>query len=164
MTLVPLVEDDLPFVRDVYNYFTAHTMVVYYFDPIDVEEVRTFLPVGDPHYHSFIIRTDAGERAGFCFYHPWNTRPAYRISVEITVYLAPGFEGRGLGPQAMDAPEEDIRRNGYRNIVAIIDGGNAASAHMVEKCGYRRCGVIRNVAQKNGQLLSSLIYQKELVP
>lgn len=164
MELVPLVESDLPFVRDIYNYFTAHSMVVYFLDPIDVEEVRSFMPVGDPHYHSFIIRTDEGERAGFCFYHPWNTRAAYRVSVEITVYLAPGFEGRGLGPQVMAALEEDIRQNGYRNIVAIIDSGNGASAHMVEKCGYRRCGVIQNVAEKWGQKLSSLIYQKELLP
>ena len=57
MELVPLVESDLPFVRDIYNYFTAHSMVVYFLDPIDVEEVRSFMPVGDPHYHSFIIRT-----------------------------------------------------------------------------------------------------------
>ena len=151
MELVPLVESDLPFVRDIYNYFTAHSMVVYFLDPIDVEEVRSFMPVGDAHYHSFIIRTDEGERA-------------YRVSVEITVYLAPGFEGRGLGPQVMAALEEDIRQNGYRNIVAIIDSGNGASAHMVEKCGYRRCGVIQNVAEKWGQKLSSLIYQKELLP
>lgn len=162
MEFVPLSTDDLPFVCDIYNYYTEHSTAVYFTEPITVEDVRGFIPLGDPLYRSFLVLSDEGERAGFCYFHAFNPRPAYRISVEVTVYLRPGFGGKGLGFQVLMKLDDEIRQCGFRNVVALIDSGNDASIHLVEKCGYQSCGTIRNVAEKQGKVLSLAIYQKEL--
>ncbi|MCD8030771.1 MAG: N-acetyltransferase family protein [Bacteroides sp.] len=157
-----ICEKDLETVRDIYNYYILHSTAVYYTQPICTEELRTFLPVGDPKYHSYLIQSPDEEILGFCYYAPFKPKDAFRISVEFTLYLRPHLTGKGIGYQVMLLTEPVIYDMGFSNIVALISGDNEPSIRMFEKCGYERCACIRQVAEKFGKKLDLVMYQKLL--
>lgn len=158
--LTELAEADLPLVLELYNYYTLHSTAVYFIEPIPMEEVRAIVPLGDPLYRSFLIRDERGEAAGFCYFNRFKEKPAFRISVEVTIYLRPGRTGEGIGGEALRLLEEHIRAGGFTNAVALIDSANEASIRLFRRHGYERCASIRSVAEKNGELLTLEIYQK----
>lgn len=160
IALKPLQEKDLPFVKEIYDYYTLHTTVVYFIHCVSMDELKTFVPIGDPIYQSFLVETPEGEACGFCYFSRFKPREAFRISVELTIYLKPDYKGRGYGHQVIRQVEPIIRKAGFSNIVALISGENEASIHLFERCGYERCAHIRQVAEKFGRKLDLKMYQK----
>lgn len=160
--LEELQENDLLFVKEIYDYFTLNTTVVYSIEPISLEQIRSFLPINDPIYRSFIIKSAEGDLVGFCYFSRFKPREAYRISVELTIYLKPEFSGKGYGSQALTQLEGVIRANGFHNIMALVGGENKASIYLFEKSGYTCCADIKEVAEKFGRKIDLKMYQKIL--
>ena len=161
ITLRTLTENDLPFVKDIYDYYTLHTTVVYFVHCASIDELKNYIPVGDPVYRSFIIETPRRSTlADSAISSRFKPREAFRISVELTLYLKPEFTGRGYGKQAILRLEEIIRQEGFSNIMALISGENEASIRLFEKCGFECCANIRQVAEKFGKKLDLRMYQK----
>lgn len=162
ITLRTLTENDLFFVKDIYDYYTLHTTVVYFVHCASIDELKSYIPVGDPVYRSFIIETPEGTPCGFCYFARFKPREAFRISVELTLYLKPEFTGQGYGKQTIFRLEEIIRQEGFSNIMALISGENEASIRLFERCGFECCANIRQVAEKFGKKLDLRMYQKIL--
>lgn len=162
LKFVEIEEEDLTFVKEMYDYYTLNTTVVYSIDPVPMEDIRSFVPVKDPLYRSFMLLTPEGEKCGFCYFNKFKPRAAFSVSVEITIYLKPGFEGRGYGTEALMRLEDYVREGGFTNIVALISGDNMVSRHLFEKCGYTCSGNLKNVARKFDQYLDLMFYQKEV--
>ena len=158
--LTELTETDLPFVLELYNYYTLHSTAVYFIEPITLEEVRAIVPVGNPLYRSFLIRNNNDEAVGFCYFNRFKEKPAFRISVEVTLYLHPDQTGKGFGGEALCLLEPYIQMGGFTNAVALIDSANDASIRLFKRHGYECCASIRSVAEKGGELLTLEIYQK----
>ena len=161
-TLIELKEDDLPFVKEIYDYHTLHTTVVYFLECPTIEALKTFIPIGDPLYQSFRITNEEGDTIGFCYYSKFRPREAFKRSVEVTIYLKHGIEGRGYGKDVLLQLESMIRTRGFANIVALIGGENEKSIHMFEKAGYTCCANIQLSAEKFGRKLDLRMYQKLL--
>lgn len=158
--LTRLTEKDLPFVLELYNYYTLHSTAVYFIEPITLEEVRAIVPIGNQLYRSFLIRDKNDEAVGFCYFNRFKERPAFRVSVEVTIYLHPDQTGKGFGSEALCLLESYIRAEGFTNAVALIDSANDASIRLFRRHGYECCARIQSVAEKMGQLLTLEIYQK----
>lgn len=158
--LTRLTETDLPFVLELYNYYTLHSTAVYFIEPITLEEVRAIVPIGNQLYRSFLIRDKNDEAVGFCYFNRFKERPAFRVSVEVTIYLHPDQTGKGFGSEALHLLESYIRAEGFTNAVALIDSANDASIRLFRRHGYECCARIQSVAEKMGQLLTLEIYQK----
>lgn len=158
--LTRLTEKDLPFVLELYNYYTLHSTAVYFIEPITLEEVRAIVPIGNQLYRSFLIRDKNDEAVGFCYFNRFKERPAFRVSVEVTIYLHPDQTGKGFGSEALHLLESYIRAGGFTNAVALIDSANDASIRLFRRHGYECCARIQSVAEKMGQLLTLEIYQK----
>lgn len=158
--LTRLTEKDLSFVLELYNYYTLHSTAVYFIEPITLEEVRAIVPIGNQLYRSFLIRDKNDEAVGFCYFNRFKERPAFRVSVEVTIYLHPDQTGKGFGSEALRLLESYIRAEGFTNAVALIDSANDASIRLFRRHGYECCARIQSVAEKMGQLLTLEIYQK----
>lgn len=157
-----LEDKDLFFVKEIYDYYTLHTTVVYFIHCVTIDELRTIIPINDDRYQSFVIETEKGEPCGFCYFSRFKSKEAFDISVELTIYLKPGCTGRGYGLEVMKQMESCIRQGGFHTIMALISGENEASIRLFEKCGYECCANIREVAQKFGKKLDLKMYQKHL--
>ena len=160
--LVELQEADLLYVKEIYDYYTQHTTAVYFLSPVSVEELKSFIPVNDEKYRSYIICTETGEKCGFCYYSKFKPREAYNISVEVTVYLHPYYIGQGYGKEALKIIEKIIRKNGFKNIIALVDSENISSIRLFEEAEYTRNAHLKEVAEKFNRKLDVMFYQKIL--
>lgn len=158
--LTALQEQDLHFVKEIYDYYTAKTTTVYFTEEVSIDTLKTFIPVGNPRYQSFIVKNEVNENIGFCYFSRYKAREAYDITVEITLYFKPGQTGKGYGSQLMSMLEPIIKESGFTNILSLIDSENKESIRLFEKFGYERCAHIKKVATKFGKYLDLFIYQK----
>ncbi len=92
-----------------------------------------------------------GRVIGYAYAAPHQDRPGYRWSVNISVYVADGHRGRGIGRALYDELIERVRRQGYVNAYAGIALPNPASVALHEAIGMRRIGVYERVGFKFGQ-------------
>jgi L-amino acid N-acyltransferase YncA len=111
----------------------------------------------------FLVADLAGEVAGYAYASPWKTRPAYRYTVEDSIYLAPGRTGRGLGRLLMDALLAACVRAGVRQVIAVIaDSGDSASAALHGRSGFTEAGRLTGVGHKHGRWIDTVLMQRDL--
>lgn len=157
----PVTDADLPAIKEIYDHYILTTTATFHETPVSLDELPGYVPVDDPKHPSFAIRSD-GSLVGFCSCSPYKRRSAYDRTVELSVYLSPGFTGRGLGTAALARLESAATAAGICVMVGTVCGENSAGIRLMERCDYTRCGCLRNVGEKFGRTLDVVLYQKEL--
>jgi phosphinothricin acetyltransferase len=93
-----------------------------------------------------VVAEADGRVAGYAYAGPYRTRPAYRYTVEDSVYVAPDAAGRGLGHAALAEVIHRAAERGCRQMIAIIgDSGNQPSIRLHEKLGFRHAATLQAV-------------------
>jgi L-amino acid N-acyltransferase YncA len=112
----------------------------------------------------FLVAEDEdGAVAGYAYASPWRPKPAYRHTVEDTVYISPGHTGRGLGRALLGALLAGCERAGARQVIAVIaDTGSDASATLHLRCGFTEAGRLAAVGYKHGRWVDTLLMQRAL--
>ena len=101
---------------------------------------------------------------GFAYASPWRPKPAYRYTVEDTVYLSPGCTGRGIGSALLGTLLAGCAAAGARQVIAVIaDTGSDASAALHRRFGFTQAGLLSGVGRKHGRWIDTLLMQKELM-
>ena len=112
----------------------------------------------------YLVAQVGNELWGYVYCHPYRERLAYQWSVEVTIYLAPVGQGKGLGRVLYEAMEEILRLQGITMAYSCITLGNEHSIKMHEALGYRLIGTFSKSGYKNGQWLDTVWLEKELQP
>ena len=99
---------------------------------------------------------------GFATYGPFRAWPAYKYSVENSVYVHAAQRGRGIGLQLLAAIVERARRQNYHNVVACIESSNEASRQLHRRLGFEHCGTMRHAGFKFGRWLDLEFHQRLL--
>jgi L-amino acid N-acyltransferase YncA len=102
---------------------------------------------------------DAGTLVGFGTYGPFRAWPAYRYSVEHSVYVHKDHRGRGIGRTLIAANVGRARQQDFHNIVAGIEASNDVSRALHRQMGFQPCGTIRHAGYKFGRWLDLEFYQ-----
>ncbi len=103
--------------------------------------------------------------AGYAYVGPYRPRPAYRYSVENSVYIAPESIGQGIGRALLTELIARCTALGYRQMIAVIgDSDNAASIGLHQSLGFSHAGQVRSVGFKFGRWVDSVIMQRALGP
>ncbi|WP_370962313.1 N-acetyltransferase family protein [Amycolatopsis sp. cg9] len=111
----------------------------------------------------FLVLADGGEVLGYALAAPWRPKPAYRFSVETTIYLAPGATGRGHGRRLLGELLRRCGEAGARQAIAVIvDSGSPASRNLHLAAGFTDAGVLRHVGFKHDRWLDTLLMQRDL--
>jgi phosphinothricin acetyltransferase len=111
------------------------------------------------HYPVIGAENDAGEFMGFASYGQFRERPAYKYSVEHSVYVDARFRGQGVGRALLEATIEVAQKQDYHVLVGGIDASNAVSIRLHESLGFTSCGVIQQAGFKFGRWLDLAFYQ-----
>jgi phosphinothricin acetyltransferase len=113
----------------------------------------------------WLVAEVGGAIVGYAYAGPYRLRPAYRYTVENSVYLDPAWTGRGIGRALMERVIAACERRGCRQMIAVIgDSANAASIGLHRGLGFRDVGTFRDVGWKFGRWLDTVLMQRELGP
>jgi phosphinothricin acetyltransferase len=112
----------------------------------------------------WLVAEEGGEVVGFAYACPHRSRPAYRWSVDVSVYLAADHEGEGHGRRLYDALLSELRVRGFRVACAGITLPNEASVALHEKLGFEPVGVYRGIGWKAGAWRDVGWWQLQLSP
>jgi L-amino acid N-acyltransferase YncA len=105
----------------------------------------------------------SGSVCGFAYASPWRPKPAYRHTVEDTVYLSPGHTGRGIGSALLGGLLARCAAAGARQVIAVIaDTGSDASAALHRRFGFTEAGRLCAVGRKHDRWIDTLLMQKDL--
>jgi L-amino acid N-acyltransferase YncA len=111
----------------------------------------------------FLTATLDGRVAGYAYCAPWKTRPAYRRTVEDSIYVAPDAVGHGVGGLLLDALLPDCTRAGVREVIAVVvDADGAASLALHRNRGFVDAGRLTAVGFKHGRWLDTVLLQRSL--
>ena len=154
---------DLGAVQAIYAYHVRHGLASFEETPPDLPETeRRFHATIDAGLPFLVAELDGAAR-GYAYAGPYRARPAYRYSLENTVYVEPGYEGRGLGSALLAALIARCEDLDYRRMVAVIgDSANQASIRLHERLGFQKCGVIPSVGFKFGRWVDSVLMERPL--
>src|SRR3954465_448891 len=119
-------EADLPAITEIYAHAVLHGTATFELIPPDLSEMtRRFESLMDGGY-PYLVATLDGSVAGYAYAGPYRPRPAYRFTVENSVYVKPAIHRRGIGLQLLLRLIADCEARGYRQMIAVI--GDSANA------------------------------------
>ncbi len=105
------------------------------------------------------IQDEGGELAGFASYGPFRTWPAYKYSIEHSVYVDKRFRGRGVGRGLMKELIARATAQDYHTMIGGIDASNTASVALHRSLGFSHCASIKQAGFKFGRWLDLEFYQ-----
>ncbi len=154
---------DIPAITEIYAHHVRHGAATFEIEPPDCSEMdRRRLEILSKGLPYLVIEID-GLVAGYAYASPYRPRPAYRFTVEDSIYIHPGFLARGLGHLLLGRLIELCEAEGNRQMIAVIgDSGNAASIRLHQRFGFRRAGVLEAVGRKFGRWIDTVIMQRVL--
>lgn len=160
MTVRPATVDDLPAIADIYAHYVATSVATFELDAPDAEEwQRRHAAVAEARL-PFVVTERDGAVAGYAYCAPWKTRPAYRATVEDSVYVAPAAVGTGCGAELLAALLEMSRAVGVREVIAVIaESGDPASVHLHRRFGFRDAGRLERVGYKMDRWIDTVLMQ-----
>jgi phosphinothricin acetyltransferase len=111
------------------------------------------------NYPVICAENDSGDLMGFASYGQFRERPAYKYTVEHSVYVDNRFRRLGVGRKLLEATIEAAGRQDYHVLVGGIDAANAVSIRLHESLGFTPCGIVRQAGFKFGRWLDLAFYQ-----
>ena len=162
-SLRPATAADITAIAAIYGPAVLHGTASFELEPPDkAEMLRRFTAITGDGYPYFVATLD-GHVVGYAYANAYRTRPAYRFTVENSVYIAPEAQGKGVGTLLLKALIESSTAKGYRLMVAVIgDSRNQASITLHRNAGFRFCGTIHSVGYKFGRWLDSVVMELPL--
>jgi L-amino acid N-acyltransferase YncA len=159
----PAIAVDLPAVTGIYEHAVLYGTATFELIPPDLAEMtRRFGALMDGGYPYFVAALE-GRVIGYAYAGPYRPRPAYRFTVENSVYLQPDIHRRGIGRQLLQRLIAESEARGYRQMIAVIgDSANAGSIGVHTKCGFSMIGTHPNVGFKFGRWLDTVMMQLAL--
>jgi L-amino acid N-acyltransferase YncA len=113
--------------------------------------------------YPYLVAELDGHVAGYAYAGAYRTRPAYRWTVEDSVYVDPAAYRRGIGRALLDELIAESTARDFRQMIAVIgDSAQTASIELHRAAGFRLVGNIENVGFKFGRWLDSVIMQRAL--
>ncbi len=157
----PVTPHDAAAIAALYNHYVLHTTASFEEEAVPVEAMRRRIEETAARW-PYLVWEEQGRVKGYCYAHPWKERPAYRHTLETTVYLDPACTGRGIGTQLMHALIGECRGRGVHALVACITAGNTASRRLHRRLGFRQVSEFHEVGFKHGQWLGVVDYELRL--
>jgi L-amino acid N-acyltransferase YncA len=150
-------------ILDILNEQIRTSTAVYEYEPRVPESMVTWFKAKDARNYPVIgVEDPSGALMGFATYGVFRERPAYKYTVEHSVYVHQDHRGKGLGLALMERLIEAARAQDLHVMVGGIDATNAVSIAMHEKLGFVLAGTIRESGFKFGTWLDLAFYQLTL--
>jgi len=162
-TIRPATFDDVPAITRIYAHAVNRGTASFELEPPDEAEIAARMKAILDHKFPYFVAEVDGKIAGYAYASLYRTRPAYRFTVEDSVYVAPEMHRRGIGRSLLLKLIESCTALGFRQMIAVIgDSNQAASLGVHKACGFTDAGNLRNIGWKFGRWLDTPMMQLAL--
>jgi phosphinothricin acetyltransferase len=156
-------DEDVEDIRAIYAHHVLHGLASFEEAPPDAAEIdrrrADVLALRLP----YLVAESEGRVVGYSYATLYRTRSAYRHTLENSVYVREGMQGRGIGRALLEALIERCEAGPWRQMVAVIgDSANDASIALHRACGFETIGTLRSVGFKFGHWVDSVFMQRAL--
>lgn len=154
---------DLPAITAIYDEAVRTGTATFELTPPDLAEMTRRFDALTGGGFPYLVAEANGTIAGYAYAGPYRPRPAYRFTVENSIYLDPAAHRRGIGSALLHDLIAASTERGFRQMIAVIgDSANAASIALHRKAGFVPIGTHTDVGFKFGRWLDSVLMQRAL--
>ena len=143
----PALACDAPRLVEIYAPFVADTAIT--FATVPLTEVDFLHKMEGPY--PFLVCEDEGRVRGYAYAALFREKEAYRWDVELTIYIEPSAQGKGIGTMLMEELLGLLRRQGYLNAYSCITLPNPGSIALHKRCGFQQIGLFEKSGYKLGR-------------
>ncbi|MGE4299215.1 MAG: N-acetyltransferase family protein [Desulfovibrionaceae bacterium] len=156
-------DDDMAAIQAIYAYEVLHGLATFEEIPPSVDEMRArrtgVLALGAPYLAAQLD----GRVVGYSYAALYRTRPAYRHTLENSVYVSEHHRGQGIGRALLTALVARCEAGPWRQMVAVIgDSANTGSITLHTRMGFRHEGTLTAVGFKFGRWVDTVLMQRPL--
>jgi L-amino acid N-acyltransferase YncA len=157
------IEADLPAITAIYEHAVLKGTATFELTAPDLAEMRRRFDALVAGRFPYLVASIDGRVIGYAYAGAYRPRPAYRFTVENSIYLDPAIHRRGIGLRLLQRLIEECITRGYRQMIAVIgDSANAGSIGVHSRCGFQMIGTHPNVGLKFGRWLDTVMMQLPL--
>jgi phosphinothricin acetyltransferase len=159
----PAGHSDLAAITRIYADAVRHGTASFEIDPPSKTEMARRFDELVSGGHPYLVADLAGAVIGYAYAGPYRARPAYRFSVEDSIYVDARAQRRGVGRALLAWLIAESENRGFRQMIAVIgDSVQIASIELHRAAGFRMVGTLTDVGYKHGRWLDSVLMQREL--
>ncbi len=160
----PTAPDDLDAISVIYAHHVETGVATFELIPPHREEWERRLATARERELPFLTAILGDDIVGYAYCSPWKLRPAYRHTVENSIYLAPETAGRGIGTLLLQGLLDGCTAAGIREVIAVVVDTDEAAASLAlhRKHGFAEAGRLRAVGYKHGRWLDTVLLQCSL--
>jgi L-amino acid N-acyltransferase YncA len=160
MLVRPAAPQDLPVIQSIYAHHVLHGLASFEEEAPPVEEMRRRFEDVARQGLPYLVAEDNSEVLGYGYCTLYRTRSAYRYTLEDSIYVKQGNQGKGIGKALLADLIARCSALKYRQIIAVIgDSANAASIGVHASLGFVRCGSLRSSGYKFGRWVDTVFMQ-----
>src|SRR3954465_95756 len=159
----PTTPADLLTIKEIYQHAVLYGTATFELIPPDLAEItRRFGALKDGGF-PYLVAALEGRVVGYAYAGAYRPRPAYRFTVENSIYLQPAIHRRGIGLQLLQRLIAESEARDYRQMIAVIgDSANAGSIAVHGKCGFEMIGTHPQAGFKYRRWLDTVLMQRAL--
>ena len=140
-----------------------HGLATYEEAPPGVDEMRRRFDEVAERGLPYFVAEKGGNVSGYGYCTLFRTRSAYRFTLEDSIYVKEGLQGKGIGKALLSVLIEQCTELGYRQMIAVIgDSGNAGSIGVHASLGFVHAGLLRSSGFKFGRWVDTVTMQRPL--
>ncbi|NMH64144.1 arsinothricin resistance N-acetyltransferase ArsN1 family B [Shewanella salipaludis] len=156
------VEADSEVIAGIYNHYIENTAITFEEEKVSATEINRRIQNVQAAGLPWLVAVEDSVVVGYTYATKWKDRSAYRFSVEVTVYLAPGTRGKGYGSMLYIALMAELKACGVQSVIGGITLPNQASVALHEKMGMKKVAHFEKIGFKFDQWQDVGYWQKSL--
>ena len=153
---------DAPRIAKIYEHHVLYGTATFDLVPPTEEDWRSKISTILANQWPFLVYEAGDEIAGYAYATQFRDRPAYVETCEDSIYVAHDRLGLGIGTSLLNSLLSASYESRFRQMIAVIGGGELASVSLHKKCGFEHAGRMRSVGIKFGKHLDTVYMQRAL--
>jgi phosphinothricin acetyltransferase len=159
MTIRDAQAIDLPAIQTIMNYYRKNSTYIWERSALTEDDMKSWLCEHTRPPYAALAALHGDTLLGYASLSRFRPYSGYDYTAENSIYLAPGYEGKGLGSPLMRELLKRARQNGLRTVTSWIDSDNLNSVRFHEKFGFTHVGTLKNAGMLDGAFKSVVIMQ-----
>lgn len=139
--------EDVAEITRIFNHYVANSTAIFDIELFSESQIKDKMEKISGLFPCYVYEEN-GELIGFSYAHPWKTKEAYSSTLETTIYIKPGHEGKGIGRLLMSYLINDCKKHGYTSLIACVTEENIGSVRFHEQLGFKKASLFKRVGKK----------------